>query len=499
MLRSLDQLVFDNTYAQLPEAFYQLVFPTPLRDPYLAAFSPEAAALIDLDPSDATRPEMVQRLSGAMPWPSTWPLAQVYAGHQFGNYAPQLGDGRAILMGEACGDSPHVWNRYRGLRGRKWDLQLKGAGRTAFSRQFDGRAVLRSCLREFLASEAMEALGIPTSRALAVIGSSEPVFREKPEPGAMLLRMAPSHIRFGTFEYFYFQKRYPELKELADFTLHQYFPEQAEAESPYAAMFQEVVVRTAELIAHWQAFGFTHGVMNTDNCSILGITLDYGPFGFLDRFDPTHISNHSDPGGVYAFGRQPEVGFFNLQCLMRALSPLLRQPEAEAALAEYEPALARAYLGLMADKLGFLKRHPEDEQLIEHLLKLLPGGDYTCFFRRLSNLSFDDRTVSTQFLQGITPDPTRFESWLQDYKKRLGSEALDPTQRRQHMNRVNPKYVLRNYLAQQAIDAALQGDHTETERLRLVLLKPFDEQPENDRYALPPPEWGRHLVVSCSS
>ena len=165
MLRSLDQLVFDNTYAQLPEAFYQLVFPTPLRDPYLAAFSPEAAALIDLDPSDATRPEMVQRLSGAMPWPSTWPLAQVYAGHQFGNYAPQLGDGRAILMGEACGDSPHVWNRYRGLRGRKWDLQLKGAGRTAFSRQFDGRAVLRSCLREFLASEAMEALGIPTSRA----------------------------------------------------------------------------------------------------------------------------------------------------------------------------------------------------------------------------------------------------------------------------------------------------------------------------------------------
>ena len=209
MLRSIESLRFDNTYTQLPESFHQAVFPTALRSPWLAAFSPEAAGLIDLDPAEAARPEFVEQIAGARPWPGAWPIAQVYSGHQFGSYAPRLGDGRAILMGEACAENPQVWNRYRGLSGRKWDLQLKGAGRTAFSRQFDGRAVLRSCLREFLASEAMAALGIPTTRALAVVGSQEPVFREEPEPGAVLVRLAPSHVRFGTFEYFYFQKKYP--------------------------------------------------------------------------------------------------------------------------------------------------------------------------------------------------------------------------------------------------------------------------------------------------
>lgn len=499
MLRTLDTLRFDNTYSQLPESFYQNVFPTPLREPRLAAFSPEAASLIDLDPQEARRPGFVEQISGARPWPGTWPLAQAYAGHQFGGWVPQLGDGRAILLGEACSERAQVWNRYRGLSGRKWDLHLKGAGPTAFSRQFDGRAVLRSCIREFLVSEAMDALGVPTTRAMAVIASQEPVFREKAEPGAMLLRMAPSHIRFGTFEYFYFSKRYAELKELADFTLHQYYPHIENHETPYAALFREVVGRTAELIAHWQAVGFTHGVMNTDNFSILGITLDYGPFGFLDEFNPAYVSNHSDPGGVYAFGNQPQVGFFNVQCLMRAMSPLLTREQAEAALAEYEPALARCYLGLMADKLGLLKRRDEDESLLEALLSVLPGTDYTLFFRRLASFPAQGDSVDCRWLEDISPTPSAFRGWLERYRARLQAEGSDDAQRRAHMNKINPACVLRNYLAQQAIEAAHRGDDSETERLRRVLLRPFEESAANSNDARPSPAWGKGLVISCSS
>ena len=497
---TLDTLRFDNTYAELPDAFYQTVFPTPLQGARLAAFSPEAAALIDLDPKEATRREFAEQLVGARTWPGIWPLAQVYAGHQFGSFVPQLGDGRAILLGEACAERPHVWNRYRNLSGRKWDLHLKGSGPTAYSRQFDGRAVLRSCLREFLVSEAMEALGIPTARALAVVASDEPVFREKAEPGAMLLRLSPSHIRFGTFEYFYFSKRYAELKELADFTLHQYFPHLESHATPYAAFFREVVGRTAELIAHWQSVGFTHGVMNTDNFSILGLTMDYGPYGFLDEFNPSYVSNHSDPGGVYAFGNQPQVGFFNIQCLMRALSPLLTREQADEALADYEPALARCYLGLMADKLGLLTRRDEDEVLLHDLLGLLPGTDYTLFFRRLAGLQAEGcGEVDTSWLSDISPDPLAFQAWLGRYRQRLQAEGSDDLKRRAHMNSLNPAHVLRNYLAQQAIVAASQGDYGETERLRRALLNPFLETPETVSYGKPSPEWGRKLVISCSS
>ena len=496
---TLETLRFDNTYAHLPEVFHQTVFPTPFSKTHLVAFSRSAAALIDLDPAEADRPEFADRLSGALPLPGSWPIAQAYAGHQFSNYAPQLGDGRAILLGEAHGSRPHVWNRYRHLASDHWDLHLKGAGPTPFSRQFDGRAVLRSCIREFLASEALEALGIPTSRALAVIGSQDPVFRDTPEPGAMLLRMAPSHLRFGTFELFYHRKQYAELKLLADYAIAQFFPSLLNSETPYANLFQEVVLRTAELIAHWQAFGFTHGVMNTDNFALLGFTLDYGPFGFLEGFDPAYVSNHSDGTGLYAFGNQPQVGFFNLQCLMRALSPLLLQPQAEAALAEYEPALAGCYLGLMADKLGLMTRRDEDEALIGDLLTVLNGTDYSLFFRRLSGFRVQDNTLDLYFLKDICPNSAVLEPWLRTYRERLRAEGSDDPKRREHMDRVNPKYILRNYLAQQAIDAATQGDTEPLERLQRVLQNPFDEQPESNDLAISAPSWGKKLVISCSS
>lgn len=499
MAQSIESLKFDNTYCQLPETFYQPVFPTPFENAWLAALSESAAKLIDLDPQSARDPEFPKRLMGSRPLPGSWPIAQVYAGHQFGAFVPQLGDGRAILLGEACGSTASLWNPYRRLTARKWDLHLKGAGRTPFSRQFDGRAVLRSCIREFLASEALHALGIPTSRALAVIASDTPVFRESPEPGAMLLRLAPSHIRFGTFEYFSHAKRYEELQTLADFTLQIYYPHLVEAEHPYFEFFKEVTVRTAELIAHWQAFGFVHGVMNTDNFSILGFTLDFGPYGFQDEFNPQWVSNHSDTSGVYAFENQPRVGFFNLQCLMRALAPLLTREQAEEALHEYEPALARCYLGLMADKLGLLKRAPEDEVLVSDLLQLLPGTDYTRFFRELSDWNPADGEGNEPVLKSLGENRSQWNPWLARYAQRLAWEGSQAPTRARHMKASNPKYILRNYLAEQAIQKALHQDYKELETLHRVLEKPFEEQPEFESYASPSPEWGRKLNISCSS
>src|SRR5262245_37901908 len=289
--RSLETLSFDNTYACLPEAFYAKLNPTPFSEPpYLVNFNPAAAELIDLDPNEVKRPEFAGVFGGSLLVPGMAPLAMIYAGHQFGVYVPQLGDGRAILLGEVKNE-----------RGEKWDLHLKGAGLTPFSRDGDGRAVLRSTIREYLCSEAMQALGIPTTRALCIVGSDDKVYREQVETGATLLRMAPSHVRFGTFEIFYYRKQYDWLKVLADFVIDGHFAHLRGATDKYARFFVEVVERTANLIARWQAVGWAHGVMNTDNMSIIGLTLDYGPFGFMDNYDAGFICNHSDHNGRYAF------------------------------------------------------------------------------------------------------------------------------------------------------------------------------------------------------
>ncbi|HEY1403580.1 MAG TPA: YdiU family protein, partial [Pyrinomonadaceae bacterium] len=300
-MRKLNELPFDNTYARLPAAFYSKVSPTALIDPYLVSFNPAAAAVIDLDPREAERPEFVAYFGGGRTLPGAEPLAMLYAGHQFGSYVPQLGDGRAILLGEV-----------RNARGAKWDLHLKGAGQTPYSRGFDGRAVLRSTIREYLCGEAMHALGIPSSRALCIVGSHEPVRRETVETAATLVRMAESHVRFGTFEVFYYRQQPDRVRELADYVIAHHFPELDGAEDKYRQFLIDVARRTARVIAKWQAVGFAHGVMNTDNMSIIGLTIDYGPFGFLDEYDAGFICNHSDYVGRYAFDQQPNVGLWNL-------------------------------------------------------------------------------------------------------------------------------------------------------------------------------------------
>ena len=323
---------FENSYARLPEVFFRRVAPQPLRGAFLLSVNADALALLDLPAEAASAPEFLEFFSGAKLLSGAEPIAAAYAGHQFGVYVPQLGDGRAILLGEAIDK-----------RGGRWDLQLKGAGLTPFSRMGDGRAVLRSCIREYLCSEAMHGLGIPTTRALCLIGSDEPVRRETIEKGAALVRMSPSHVRFGSFEYFYYRNQPEQVRQLADYTLALHFPDLLETPQPYAAFFQEVVTRTARLMAQWQAVGFAHGVMNTDNMSILGLTLDYGPFGFLDEYDAGYICNHSDHTGRYAFGAQPQIGFWNLACLAQALSPVLPESAAIDGLNSYQATLSQHY------------------------------------------------------------------------------------------------------------------------------------------------------------
>ena len=496
-LRTLESLAFEPVLGDLPREFHTRLAPTPLSGVHLASFNPEAARLIDLDPAQAARPEFVAYLNGDRPWPGTDPLAMVYAGHQFGHFVPQLGDGRAISLGQV-----------RNARGELWDLQMKGAGRTPYSRFADGRAVLRSTVREYLCSEAMHALGVPTTRALAMIGSSERVVRETVETGALVLRMAPSHIRFGSFEYFFHRGQHELVRVLADHVIDYHHPEfsgSGGAGPRYAEWFGEIVERTARMIAHWQSVGFAHGVMNTDNMSIHGITIDYGPFGFLDAFDAGHICNHSDEGGRYAFDNQPGIGYWNLACLAQALTPLIEVDTLKAMLARYEAAYGEQFLALMRAKLGLFEAHDDDLDLLTTLFEQLQAGraDYTIFFRRLGDL--DEVRDPAATLADAAPvrdlflDRARFDLWLARYRARRAIESGDAGERRARMRQANPKFVLRNYLAQAAIAAAQQGDYSDVDRLLWVLQRPFDEHPEHERYAALPPDWASGIEVSCSS
>jgi uncharacterized protein YdiU (UPF0061 family) len=491
-LQILETLRFDNTYARLPEAFYARLAPTPFSSrPYLISFNADAAALIDLDPQEAERPEFVEYFSGARLLPGSDPLAMLYAGHQFGHYVPRLGDGRAILLGEV-----------RNTGGEKWDLHLKGAGQTPFSRDGDGRAVVRSSIREYLGGEAMHGLGIPTTRALCLVGSDEEVLREEGvEMAAMLVRLAPTHVRFGSFEVFYYRRQVEFLRQLTDYVIVQHFPHLEGASDRYRRFLMEVVQRTARLMAKWQAFGFAHGVMNTDNMSIVGVTLDYGPFGFLDDYNAEFICNHSDRGGRYAFHRQSNIANWNLHALAEALLPLMTADEAKEALAAYELALVSHYRELMRGKLGFTEWMPQDGELITELLTIMQASrvDYTTFFRGLGAVvsTSDSQEIP---LRDLFLDRSAFEAWVDRYRRRLRSEGSKDMERRARMNNLNPKFVLRNYLAQTAIALATeQRDFSEIDRLLAVLRNPYDEQPAMERYSAPPPDWGKHLVVSCSS
>jgi len=468
--------------------------PTPLPAPYFVAASGPAASLVGLDPADLARDDFVAVFTGNQVPPRAQPLAAVYSGHQFGHWAGQLGDGRAILLGElATADGP-------------MELQLKGAGMTPYSRMGDGRAVLRSSIREFLCSEAMAALGIPTTRALMVTGSNKPVIRETVETSAVVTRMAPSFVRFGSFEHWRYRNNPEELRILADYVIKTFYPALLDAANPYLALLEEVTRRTARLIAHWQAVGFMHGVMNTDNMSILGITLDYGPFGFMEAFDVDHICNHTDQGGRYSYANQVPVGHWNCYALANALLPLIDDQEgAKAALDVYVDTYGEKFDELLHAKLGLGTAQENDRQLADDMFKLMQANrvDFTLFFRRLGELKLDvpdaDRAAADAPLRDLFPDRPAFDAWAVEYRARLRQEGSVDVQRRLAMHAVNPKYVLRNYLAQVAIEKAQNGDYEEVRRLLAVLERPFDEQPENDAYAALPPDWASHLEVSCSS
>ncbi|MFO1198323.1 MAG: YdiU family protein [Burkholderiaceae bacterium] len=505
----LDCLAFDNRFARLDPAFYTRLDADPLPAPYLVAASGPAAGLIGLDPAEFDRPEFAETFAGNRPLAGAEPLAAVYSGHQFGVWAGQLGDGRALLLGEALGPG-----------GARWEIQLKGAGRTPYSRMGDGRAVLRSSIREFLCSEAMAALGVPTTRALSVVGSDQAVLRESVETAAVVARMSPSFVRFGSFEHFYYAGDHARLRRLADFVIDHHFPALRETPEPHAALLEEVTRRTARLIAHWQSLGFCHGVMNTDNMSILGLTIDYGPFAFMDGFDPGFVCNHSDTEGRYAYAMQPGIGEWNCYCLGQALMPLVGSVErAQAALAVYRPEFEASFEARLRDKLGLAAPDAQDASLFERTFELMRKEriDFTRFFRSLSRLRSGDASGDAA-CRDLFIDRSAFDAWASEYRARLRREGRDDASRAHAMDRVNPKYVLRTWLAEVAIREARGGDEAhrlrapgapvredrerdfdETRRLAGVLERPFDEQPRWERYAQSPPDWAAGIELSCSS
>lgn len=493
----LSPLVWVNRFASLGPAFFTELPAQGLPEPHWVAQSEDAARLLGW-PADwwQRMPDALAVFSGQAQWPGMRPLASVYSGHQFGVWAGQLGDGRALLLGEV--EAP----------GGPLELQLKGAGRTPYSRMGDGRAVLRSSIREFLCSEAMHHLGVPTSRALCLTGSALPVRRETVETAAVVTRLAPSFIRFGHFEHFSHHGQHPALRQLCDFVIQHFYPECLDAPQPVLALLEAVARRTASLMAQWQSLGFCHGVMNTDNLSILGLTIDYGPFGFLDAFDPDHICNHSDDRGRYAFARQPQVAWWNLHALAQALVPLVgagrgEEPDVEAiraALAPYSDQFSQEMKRLMAAKLGLQDTQAGDSELADDWLRRLQADrvDHSIAWRRLARFNSQEGTDNAA-VRDLFIDRPAWQAWADRYAARLRAEGSLDAARSEAMCRVNPKYILRNHLAEQAIRQAEAGDFSEVQRLLAVLSRPFDEQPEHEADAGFPPDWAQHLAVSCSS
>ena len=478
----------NNRFAELDAKLYSPTQASTIGAPSWVIRNHALANQLGIDLTSNNGEPFLSAFSGGAPLPNSRPLAMVYAGHQFGHYVNQLGDGRGLLLGEI--------DTAQG----SFDLHLKGAGPTPYSRMGDGRAVLRSSIREYLCGEAMTALGIASTRSLCITTGEQTVWREKEESAAMLVRVARSHIRFGSFEFFHYTEQPELVKKLADFCIEQYFPEAAERSGSgrYAVFLSQVVEKTARMIAQWQSVGFAHGVMNTDNMSILGETFDYGPFGFLDDYNEGFVCNHSDNSGRYAFNAQPGVALWNLNALAQALSSLIDETQIKAALAHYRPSLIGHYSSLMRSKLGLQNADDNDQQLASELLELMQASaaDFTNTFRQLGTVSINDQQHP---LRDTFVDRDSFDTWLEKYQQRLKSEDVDEPERQQAMAAVNPKYVLRNYLAQQAIDKAEVGDYKELEQLAEILSKPFDEQPEFEDYAKMPPDWGKRISVSCSS
>ncbi|XP_074588212.1 uncharacterized protein LOC141844108 [Curcuma longa] len=522
----------DTISRQVLHACYTKVSPSAeVENPELVAWSERTAEILDLDPKEFERPDLPLIFSGALPLKGGLPYAQCYGGHQFGVWAGQLGDGRAITLGELLNS-----------RGERWELQLKGAGKTPYSRFADGLAVLRSSIREFLCSEAMHGLGIPTTRALCLVTTGKLVNRDmfydgnpKDEPGAIVCRVAQSFLRFGSYQ-IHASRGKEDLeivRTLADYTIRHHFPHIEKmnksddlsfevggvgssvvdlTSNKYAAWSVEVAERTASLVASWQGVGFTHGVLNTDNMSVLGLTIDYGPFGFLDAFDPSYTPNTTDlPGRRYCFANQPDIGLWNIAQFTVTLSSakLISEEEANYAMERYGDKFMEEYQSIMTKKLGLSKYN---KQLISTLLNNMAVDkvDYTNFFRLLSNVKADATTPKSELLIPLKAalldiGPERKEAWttwVQTYIEELVSSGVPDDERKVTMNSINPKYVLRNYLCQSAIDAAEQGDYGEVRRLLKLVERPFDEQPGMEKYARLPPAWAYRpgvCMLSCSS
>jgi uncharacterized protein YdiU (UPF0061 family) len=480
-----DTLAWRNSFAGLGESFFTRLQAQALPDPYWVGRNRGMACELGLQAEWFESQAALEAFTGNRLLPGSDPLASVYSGHQFGVWAGQLGDGRALLLGEI--DTP---------KGPQ-EIQLKGAGKTPYSRMGDGRAVLRSSIREFLCSEAMHGLGIPTTRALCVTGSDAPVRREEIETAAVVARTAPSFIRFGHFEHFSYTGQHEQLKTLADYVIDHFYPECREAPQPYAALLEAVSARTAHLMAGWQAVGFCHGVMNTDNMSILGLTIDYGPFQFLDAFDPGHVCNHSDTQGRYAYNRQPNMAYWNLFCLGQALLPLIEdQEQALAALEPYKTIFPDALQARMRSKLGLADEQAEDKVLVDNTFKLLAANkvDYSIFWRRLNGFTAQS---GHEPVRDLFFDRESFNAWALQYSQRLA--GVDPGLRAGLMQKNNPKFVLRNHLGEEAIRAAKLKDFSGVDTLLALLQAPFEEHPGHDSFAGFPPDWASSIEISCSS
>ena len=484
------QFAFDNSYARLPERFFARLPPTPVAGPRLIRVNTALAEQLGLDPASLVSADGIAVLSGNLVPEGAASVALAYAGHQFGHFNPQLGDGRAILLGEVVGND-----------GLRRDIQLKGAGPTPFSRQGDGRAALGPVLREYLVSEAMAALGLPTTRALAAVTTGEAVARETMLPGGVLTRVASSHIRVGTFQYFAAREDTEAVRLLADHAIARHYPEALGAENPYLAFLRAVAERQASLIARWLSIGFIHGVMNTDNCSVAGETIDYGPCAFMDEYHPGTVFSSIDRGARYAYGNQPSIGLWNVSRLAETLLPLIG-PDQDAALAAakdvlavYGPRFHADYAALLRRKIGLSEEQGGDNDLAQDLLKLMMGNnaDFTLTFRQLGE--GDGSGARDQFM-----DVTAFDAWHQRWQQRLAAEDVAPEARRTAMRAINPAFIPRNHRVEAALNAAIErNDFGPFEELLAVLSRPYDDQPGMERYAEPPAESERVRQTFCGT
>ena len=474
-------LKLTTPYTQLSKLFYDNVKPTPLRDPFLIAVSQDAAKLLGVDENLFEDEALLAILNGEEKLEGSQTFAMAYAGHQFGSFVPRLGDGRAINLGKVNGQN----------------LQLKGAGKTLYSRQGDGRAVLRSSIREFLISEAMHTLGIKTTRALAIIGSDTDVKREGLEKAAIVLRLSPTWVRFGTFEFFNIEREPQMMKELADYVLKESFAHLVGEEAAYLKMYAEIVKNTAQTIARWISFGFTHGVMNTDNMSIDGRTIDYGPFAFLDEYEPYYVCNHTDTEARYSFKSQRGVGYWNLERLSVAMSPIIDYEAAQVILEDvYDEVYDEEFLSQMKARLGLYEEDPRDEGLVALMLSALQNAkiDYNLFFRKLSHYDGEKSVVLD-----IAVYKDKLSQWLDMYDERLVKERLSVEKRHKRMLQKNPKYILKNHLLQEAIEKAQANDFSMVHDLLKVALSPYEEHQHLEYLCKPTPPNSKNIALSCSS